>query len=125
MSSSDWQNLALTVLGVFGLALLSRVVKRRMALPAVSPWLVLVPYNLIWAAVLLAGRYNRLNLPAFVLPVALVGGNAALVNLFGLPLLRPLGAGTRTRPGAKAAPDPDREKLLPKARKKKRSKRRR
>lgn len=124
MSSADWQNLAVTVIGVFALATASRLVKRRWEIPAVSPWLVLVPYNVLWATLLIAARQLEWGLPAFAMPVALVGGNAALANLFGLPILRPLL--TRKRPSAaRAKPEDGREKLIPRPRKKKRQKRRR
>lgn len=122
MSAADWQNLAITVLGVFGLATVSRLVKRRWNPPEISPWLVLGPFNVIWAVLFILGMKFQWPLPTFVMPVALVGGNAALANLFGLPVFSRRAARKR-RSGS--ASDPDREKIIPRSRKKKRQKRRR
>ncbi len=131
MTNADWTNLALTVAGVGGLLLAARYIKPRLRLPVVSPWLPILIYNGLWAALLLLEHYTALSLPGVLAPIGIVGGNGVLVNFFGLPSLsrspdKAAGRGGAAR-GRGTAPkkiDPDREPLVPKAKKKRRHKRR-
>jgi hypothetical protein len=124
LTGTDWYNLATTVIAVFGLALLSRKARSVLKIPPVHPWIPFAVYNLIWAALLIAGSRSALILPGWAAPVGLVGGNAALVNLFGFPWARRVD-GPKQEMRTRRDPALDRERLEPRRKKKKRPKSRR
>lgn len=122
MAAEDWLNVGLTMILIFGLLTGARYLKVLYidSIPKWSPSVVLLVYNGLVAALVLLDRYTGLTLPAVFVPVAVVGGNAALVSLFGLP------PGLRRRnpksSAAKSDIDPNRERIVPTAKKKRHKK---
>jgi hypothetical protein len=128
LANIDWISLALTVVGVGGLLLGSRMLKPRLKLPAVSPWLPMGIYNGFWAVILLIDYFTALSLPAVVAPIAIAGGNGVLINFFGLPTInrapRPHPKKKEKKDAKKGgtgvrSTDPDRQPLVLRSKKKK------
>lgn len=120
-----WLDLSLTTIGVFGFLWTARYLRYRGFRPVVRLWPLFLSYNGFWALMFVAERYvEAFTLPAFLAPVALVGGNGFLVSLFGLPTL----SLSRMKPGTRGPkappPDPHRYKIEPKSRKKRQRKKR-
>ncbi len=125
MTAEDWLNVGWTMILIFGLLTGARYLKVMYAgrIPKWSTWTVLLVYNGVIGALLLAGRLGGIALPAVVTPVAVVGGNGALLTFFGAPPgLRRTPKAQRTRSGP-VAPDPSREKIVPSAKKRRHKKR--
>lgn len=117
MSSADLINLAITVGGIVVLLSIARYIKQRELAPAVSRWLLFIGYNGLVGGVLLAGHLLGWGLPRFLAPVLIVGGNGAMISVWGPPSF-----GLRRRAKQPAA-DPGRERIEPKPRKKRRKRR--
>ncbi len=113
--------MGLTMILIFGILTGARYLRIMFAdsIPKWSTWTVLLVYNGFWAALIVADRIaGPFSVPSVLVPVAVVGGNAALVTLFGLP------PGLRRTPKPKPEPiDPSREKIVFEARKKRHKKR--
>jgi hypothetical protein len=124
LTTLDYINVAVTMLGVFAMLMLGRWARRRYTFPKLTHLQAYFGYNAIVVSLLGALYLGGLSLPAWAFPVALVGGNAILAEVYGLPKL---GGPRRRKPkkgAATAAADLARQKIVPEA-KKKRHKRRR
>ena len=114
MILGDWLSIGLTVLLMFGLLVGTRYFKAHYAhtLPKWQPVPVLLVYNAILTALVLASRYSStFTLPEVVAPVAFIGGNAVLMHLFGIPRFG------RAKKAAAPPTDPNRERIVPTAKK--------
>lgn len=117
---ADWSSIFLTVVLVLGLLVGSKYFKAYYGhvLPKWRPIPVLIAWNALLTLVVLLDHYAQgFTVPGYLAPVAFVGGNATLATFFGVPEFG------RRKTAAKPATDPERERIVPTA-KKKRHKRR-
>jgi ABC-type uncharacterized transport system permease subunit len=120
----DLLQVGLTMAGVFAALFGARMARKRLTLPKPPLYPLYIGYNGLIAAILLLLHFAGVIVPGPVAPIAVVGGNAVLAELFGLPKLPARARKAKSKKGSAADYDPNREKIVPEA-KKKRHKRRR
>ena len=87
------------------------------SIPKWNPVPVLLVWNAAWLVLFLVARSAAIALPAILGPVAIVGGNAVILTVFGVP-------GRTAKPKElPAGVEPGRERIVPEPKKRRRKRR--